>query len=308
MSDNKVKIDDLEISVSQETVNRALDMVDLIADPAFESSGLIGDVVRNMRQSLKHSYDRKDIKHRFAMQQAENLLNILAQARSKISIAQISQMQLQQKFLLPFLENAAREDDQDIQKMWTNILASEITDHDAENIRVVDKLKNLSPSSAQFLLKLAKCGSRISERKRDFMWEGRFQNLLGDEVEGELNDCLDQYGADDGVKFVEILQRSVRDRNVGYIYQIELMFSSPCAVEGGGIVHLHSSSYSWNSPDRVSTIEYLVADGLVTSEQIEGGTMLQDKPSVSKANVTLAAVSPAGLSFLSKVTGDAHVL
>jgi len=100
--------------------------------PAVEEAGLIlQDHVRRYR--------------------LQNQIKILGKAQSMLERANINPKAVPLKTLLPLLENASLEEDEDLQSKWAGLLANASRDFDAVPPCFSEILKQLSPNEARLL-------------------------------------------------------------------------------------------------------------------------------------------------------------
>jgi len=84
-----------------------------------------------------------------------NRLRILAKAKEKMDENKQAAKVLPPGFFLPFLEAAGNVEDQEIEELWTNLLAAAVDVPDARHPLVISTIKSLARSDVDIFLLVA---------------------------------------------------------------------------------------------------------------------------------------------------------
>lgn len=116
-------------------INKVLDFIsDIIKPPIKELSEILTDQVRLWR--------------------FKNQVRLLEKAQSYVKVRGFKPTKLPLKILVPLLENASLEEDEELHDMWAKLLVNAVdpASGSTNHIIFVEILKQLSPTEAQLLL------------------------------------------------------------------------------------------------------------------------------------------------------------
>lgn len=279
-------------------------MANRVLDPIFKTSTFLSDVIELGHGPIRRFNQRREAEH------AQNLTRILSLSWEKCSSKGLESHRLHSKFSDLYIESARREDDPDIQEMWAELLVSELKEPSSENIRIVSILSRLSPESAKFIKRLGFFGSRLNDNSRDFMWEGRFANLLGEEYAQKIAMDAREYDYDsDSTDLIDSIRNAITDMQVGLpiwvgylrreIAEEDLSFDNLDDQKGDITI--------WREPVSMDVVDFLATDGLIARENLFTPIQLVRGDPRVELTITVVCLSSLGRRFLERVSGESNV-
>lgn len=134
---------EVKTEIPTESSGRLLDALTDIIRPFSESRGLRADQIRLQREDV--------------------LIEIAKRAKHRLATEGRIEKPVPNKFLIPFLEKASCENEEDLLQIWSNLLASESKASSSSNIMIVDALAKMTSEEAKLLSDL--CSRTGFEKK-----------------------------------------------------------------------------------------------------------------------------------------------
>lgn len=124
----------VEIKLPEKSINEASKFLQRLLGPALEGLDLFSDKVRIIR--------------------FENAIKIINRAKEICKKEKIKVENIPIKFLVPFLEQASLQDDEDVTEIWARLLTSAASDYDPILMIIKDSLSRLTSKEVGLIEKI----------------------------------------------------------------------------------------------------------------------------------------------------------